>query len=117
MMMFKFHSESKDLGFRLKLLIANLIVLIMPIVWWEVIDKIKAENWAFQRIYNVRTDGNRVLFVPDENADYPMIEFDSPWEAFSYLVGCSDGMRGDIKFHFGTIDDDGSIIWRDFEVA
>ena len=51
--MVRFCSKSKNLKFRLKLLIANAILLVHPSYYWATMDKIKIENGYFQRTYNV----------------------------------------------------------------
>ena len=115
--MVKFCSKSKNLKFRLKLLIANAILLIRPSYYWEIMDKIKMENGYFQRTYNVRVFGHHVIFESTENDKYPDVNFDKSIDAFDYLTGFYGGMRGDVKFQMGTKDGNGSIIWRDLEVA
>lgn len=115
--MVRFCSKSKNLKFRLKLLIANAILLVHPSYYWATMDKIKIENGYFQRTYNVHVCGCHVIFESTENGMYPDINFDKSVDVFDYLRGFMGGVRGDIKFQMGTKDGNGGIIWRDIEVA
>lgn len=115
--MVRFRSKSKNLTFRLKLIIANTILLVCPTCYWTVMDKIKMENGYFQRTYNVHVCGHHVIFESTENDKYPNINFDKSVDVFDYLTGFHRGMRGDVKFQMGTKDGNGGIIWRDIEVA